>query len=152
MQDRLFLGWLHSTISRPVLLQHVQCQFASSLWQALHRMYSTISYAKIIEFRRLLHTTTRGGQSCNDYFEKMRNITDQVTVIGKLVTDADLTRYVLNRLGSKFNFFIVALTTRLDLVSKSFRVFFSHMSHFCYHSINIRLPPTRLLFMRQTEG
>jgi hypothetical protein len=36
MQDRLLLGWLRSTISAAILAQHVQCQTAISLWQALH--------------------------------------------------------------------------------------------------------------------
>jgi hypothetical protein len=76
MQDRLLLGWLRSTISAAILAQHVQCQTAISLWQALHRVYSAISSAKIMELCRLLQTTARGGQSCNDYFEKMRHIAD----------------------------------------------------------------------------
>jgi hypothetical protein len=76
MQDRLLLGWLHSTISGSVLSQHVQCQTSASLWSALHRVYSVVSSAKIMELRRLLQSTTRGGQSCNDYFKRMRSIAD----------------------------------------------------------------------------
>jgi gag-polypeptide of LTR copia-type len=114
MQDRLLLGWLRSTISAPVLSQHVQCQITSSLWTALHRVYLAISSAKIMELCRLLQTTTRGGQSCNDYFERMQSIADQLAVVGELVTDSDLTRYVL---GSDFNSFVVAITTRFDPLS-----------------------------------
>jgi gag-polypeptide of LTR copia-type len=117
MQDRLLLGWLRSTISTAILAQHVQCQTASSLWQALHRVYSAISSAKIMELRRLLQTTVRGGQNCNDYFEKMRHIADQLAAIGEPISDFDLVRYILNGLGSEFNSFVVALTTRSDAVS-----------------------------------
>jgi gag-polypeptide of LTR copia-type len=70
-----------------------------------------------MELRRLLQTTTRGGQSCNDYFERMRSIADQLAAVGEIVTDSDLTRYVLNGLGSDFNSFIVAITTRSDPLS-----------------------------------
>jgi gag-polypeptide of LTR copia-type len=87
------------------------------LWTALQRVYSAISSAKIMELRRLLQTTTRGGQSCNDYFERMRSIADQLAVVGEIVIDSDLTRYVLNGLGSDFNSFVVAITTRSDPLS-----------------------------------
>jgi gag-polypeptide of LTR copia-type len=70
-----------------------------------------------MELCRLFQTTTRGGQGYNDYFEQMRNITDQLAAIGESVNDSDLIRYVLNGLGSEFNSFVVALTTRSDLVS-----------------------------------
>jgi gag-polypeptide of LTR copia-type len=117
MQDRLLLGWLRSTMTGAVLSQHVQCQTAGSLWQALHRVYSAVSSTKIMELRRLLQITTRGDQGCNDYFEQMRNIADQLAAIGELLNDSDLIRYVLNGLGSEFNSFVVALTTRSNLVS-----------------------------------
>jgi gag-polypeptide of LTR copia-type len=70
-----------------------------------------------MELRRLLQTTTRGGQSCNDYFEQMRSIADQLAAVGEIVTDSDLTRYMLNGLGSDFNSFVVAITTRSDPLS-----------------------------------
>jgi hypothetical protein len=69
MQDHLLLGWLHSTMTGAVLSQHVQCQTAGSLWQALHRVYFAVSSAKIMELCCLFQTTTRGVQGYNDYFE-----------------------------------------------------------------------------------
>lgn len=117
MQDRLLLGWLRSTISGDVLAQHVSYQMAASLWSALHCIYSAISVARVMELRRRLQTTTRGGQSCNTFFETMRGIVDQLATVGEPVSDADLVCYVLNGLGSEFNSFIVALTTRTDPIS-----------------------------------
>jgi gag-polypeptide of LTR copia-type len=117
MQDRLLLGWLRLIISAVVLSQHVQCQTIAALWSALHRIYSAVSSVKIMELRRLLQTTTRGGQGCNEYFERMRNIVDQLAAIRESITDPDLIRYILNGLGSEYNSFVVALTTRSDLVS-----------------------------------
>jgi gag-polypeptide of LTR copia-type/GAG-pre-integrase domain len=80
-------------------------------------VYSAISSANIMELRRLLQTTARGGHNCNDYFEQMRHIDDQLAAIGEPIGDADLVRYILNELGSEFNSFVVALTTRSDVVS-----------------------------------
>ena len=119
MQDRLLLGWLRSTISGEVLSQHVACQTAASLWSALHRIYSAISAARVMELRRKLQTTTRGGQSCNEFFETMRSIADQLTAVGEPVSDSDLVRYILSGLGPDFNSFIVAVTTRSDPISLS---------------------------------
>ena len=85
-QDRFLLGWLRSTISGTVLSQYVSCQTASSLWSTLHRVYYAISSARIMELRRLLQTTVRGGLSCNEFFEKMRGIADQLTASGEPVT------------------------------------------------------------------
>lgn len=67
MQDQLLLGWLRASIFGTVLGQYVNCRTARDLWTSLHRVYSAVSRAKIMELRRLLQTTTRGGQSCNEY-------------------------------------------------------------------------------------
>jgi gag-polypeptide of LTR copia-type len=47
----------------------------------------------------------------------MRHITDQLAAVGEPVSDPDLLRYILNGLGYEFNSFVVALTTRSDVVS-----------------------------------
>jgi hypothetical protein len=59
---RLLLGWLRFTISGYVLSQYVHCQTSASLWSALHRVYSAVSSAKIMELRLLLqsHVEVRG--------------------------------------------------------------------------------------------
>ena len=66
-QDQLLLGWLRSSISGPVLGQHVSCRTSHELWSSLHRIYSAVSRARVMELRCLLQTTTRGGQSCSEY-------------------------------------------------------------------------------------
>ena len=48
-----------------------------------------------------------------------RGIADQLTASGEPVTDSDLVRYILNGLGSDFNSFIVAITTRSEPLSLS---------------------------------
>jgi gag-polypeptide of LTR copia-type len=90
MQDWLLLEWLRSTIFGSVLSQYVHCQTSASLWSALHRVYSAVSSAKITKLHRLLLSTTRGGQGCNDYFESMRSIADQLAAVGEPVGDSDL--------------------------------------------------------------
>lgn len=117
MQDRLLLGWLRSTISGTVLSQYVSCQTAAALWTALHRVYSAISTARVMELRRLLQTTVRGSLSCNDYFERMRGIANQLTAVGEPVTDSELVRHILSGLGADFNSFVVAVTTRATPLS-----------------------------------
>lgn len=67
-----------------------------------------------MELRRLLQTTVRGGQSCNEFFEQMHGIADQLMASGEPVPDSDLVRYILNGLGPDFNSFVVAVTTRAE--------------------------------------
>lgn len=112
MQDRLLLGWLRSTISGAILSQYVKCQTAASRWTDLHQVYSAVSSARIMEMRRLLQSTTKGGQSCNDFFEKMRTFADQLSTAGEPISDSELVRYILGGLGSDYNSFVVAINTR----------------------------------------
>lgn len=117
MQDRLLLGWLRSTISGDILSQYVKCQTAASLWTDLHQAYSAVSSARIMEMRRLLQSTTKGGQSCNDYFEQMRSFADQLSAAGEPISDSELVRYILGGLGSDYNSFVVAINTRSNPIS-----------------------------------
>jgi hypothetical protein len=47
-----------------------------------------------MELRRQLQTTVRGAQSCNEYFEKMRSIADQLSAVGSPVSDTDLAIFL----------------------------------------------------------
>lgn len=111
-QDQFLLGWFRSSITGTMLAQYITCQTARDLWQALHRVYSAVSKAKVMELRCMLQTTTRGCSSGNDFFEKMQGIADQLTATGSPVTESDLVSHILAGLGSDYNLFVVALTTR----------------------------------------
>lgn len=67
--------------------------------------------------RQLSQSTNHKGQSCNEYFEKMRSIADHLTVIGSPMLDSYLVHHILNGLGQNFNSFVVAITTRSDPVT-----------------------------------
>lgn len=113
-QDRLLLGWLRSTITGTVLSHYVSTESSAALWTALHQVYLAVSSARIMELRRLLQTTTRGGQSCNEFFETMRHIADQLATVGEPMTNSDLSRYILNGLGPEYNSFVITITTRAE--------------------------------------
>jgi gag-polypeptide of LTR copia-type len=107
-----------------------------SLWQALHRVYSVVSSAKIMELHRLLQTTTREGQGCNDYFEQMRNIVDQLAAVGEPVNNSNLICYVLKGLGSELTPLLLPSPLGLILfLLKNSMAFSSLMSLFFYLSI-----------------
>jgi hypothetical protein len=110
-----------------------------------------------MELRRLLQTTIRGGQSCNDYFERMRSIADQLVAVGRIVTDSDLTRYVLNGLGSdplsianQLAAFVVAITTRSSL--RNFMCFSFLTKHYSTLNISRHLHLSRLHSMHRVVG
>lgn len=64
--DQFLLDWLRSSITGTVLSQHIACLTARDLWCSLHWVYSVVSKAKLMDPRRSLQMTTRGGSSCND--------------------------------------------------------------------------------------
>lgn len=118
-QDRFLLGWLRTSMTEGVLAQYVACQTTSQLWQSLQQVYAAVSTARVMELRRLLQSTTRGGQKCGEYFERMRHIADQLACAGEPVSESDLVRTILSGLGPAYNSFVVSLTTRSDPVKLS---------------------------------
>jgi gag-polypeptide of LTR copia-type len=118
-QDQLLLGWLRSSIKESVLSQLIACRTSFDLWQSLNRVYAAVSSARVTDLRRQLQSTTRGGQSCSEYFEKMMSIADQLSASGSPVSDSDLVSALLSGLGPEFNSFVVAITTRSDPISTS---------------------------------
>ncbi|XP_019189255.1 PREDICTED: uncharacterized protein LOC109183646 [Ipomoea nil] len=85
---------------------------AHDAWQRLAASYASASRGRIISLKAKLTRNRRGSQSITTYLNDMRAITDDLALAQCLVSDEDLTFYVLTQLGEDYNSITSAIRVR----------------------------------------
>ncbi|KAJ1691116.1 hypothetical protein LUZ63_015271 [Rhynchospora breviuscula] len=104
-QDNLLLSWLRSSLTEST---------SFDLWNTLLHIFTSSSRSRITDLKRQLQFTTKGAQSCDEFDQHMRRLSDELAFIGAPVPDDELVSYTLNGLGSDFLPIITSVTTRGD--------------------------------------
>ncbi|XP_021280999.1 uncharacterized protein LOC110414241 [Herrania umbratica] len=107
----IFLGILMAPF--PVLLQR---WFRMEAWTRLSRLYSKRSTTHIIHLKDKLTSMTHGSLSVTDFLMAIKQISDKLTVLGDLSSDADLPVYTTHGLGPTYKELINAMRTRDTVV------------------------------------
>ncbi|KAJ4790150.1 polyprotein [Rhynchospora pubera] len=112
-QDQLLLGWLRSSLTEPIQDQVVSSNSTFDLWNSLQRIFSNKSKARLHDLRRQIQSATKGGSTCSEYIQHIRNLADELLFIGSPMSEEDLVMATLNGLGSEYLPFITSITTSL---------------------------------------
>jgi hypothetical protein len=67
-QDQMVLSILVSTLSETLISQVIGYSTSSEIWNALERMYSSQSRARIMQVHYQLATLKKGGSTIAEYF------------------------------------------------------------------------------------
>ncbi|KAJ1698879.1 hypothetical protein LUZ63_007391 [Rhynchospora breviuscula] len=116
-QDQMILAWLRASLSEPILAQVVSSTTSLDLWRTLTQTFSASSRARLTELKKKLQSIAKGGNSCTDFIQQIRALSDELAFIGYLVPDQDLVMAVLGGLTSEYNAFIVAVNSRQEPIS-----------------------------------
>lgn len=81
-QDQLLLSWLLSSMTEGILGHVVGHTTSRSVWQALQRVFSSQSRARLLQLRSSLQTTRKGATCMVDYLLLMKNIADNLSSAG----------------------------------------------------------------------
>ena len=81
-------------------------------WVALARAFSNQSQSRIMSLRERLSSITKGTSSVSTYLPSIRNIADELALIGHPIDDLEMVIHTLNGLGPTFREFIASIRTR----------------------------------------
>lgn len=109
------LSWIISSLSESVLPHIVGLNTAAEVWTSFSLAYWSPSRAGVLQLRLQLQTLKKGGSSINEFFQRAKSLADCLATISNPVSSNDHLLYVLANLGSEYEAFITAITTRLDV-------------------------------------
>lgn len=113
-QDQLLLSWLLSSMNESVLSSVISCTTSYEVWNALERLFSSQSKARILQLRMQLQTQKKGSMTVSDFYSKMKNFADNLIASANPITEEDLVLYILAGLGSEYDPVVVNITARSD--------------------------------------
>lgn len=116
-QDQMILSTLVFIISESLISQVIGYSTSSEVWNALERMYSSQSRARIMQVHYQLATLKKEGSSVTEYFQKFKALADTLAAAGQPLNDFELVSFLLAGLGPKFGPFVTSVTTRVDPMS-----------------------------------
>ncbi|KAJ9692772.1 hypothetical protein PVL29_011723 [Vitis rotundifolia] len=116
-QNRLVMSWIYSSLTESMMTQIMSYNTAHEIWKSLRQSFASASRAHIMELRLHLQTIRKGGLSMLDYMLRIRNICDNLTAVGELVSEQDQIMAILGGLGPEYNPFVVTITSRAEPIS-----------------------------------
>ncbi|KAF3772430.1 hypothetical protein EJ110_NYTH57949 [Nymphaea thermarum] len=95
--DQSLVAYITSTLSEEVLGSIDDDLTALELWTTLATTYSQVSEARFLQLRRQFQDIKRGTRSVLEYFNEIKNVSDQFAAIGHPVSDKDKIKVQLSR-------------------------------------------------------
>jgi len=71
-------------------------------WVALERAFTNRSQSRIMSLRERLSSISKGNSTVFAYLQSIRNITDELALIGHPIDDLEMVIHALNGLGLAF--------------------------------------------------
>ena len=116
-QDRTILSWIYSSLTPGIMAQIIGHNSSHSAWNALEKIFSSCSRARIMQLRLEFQSTKKGSMSMIDYIMKVKGAADSLAAIGEPVSEQDQIMNLLGGLGSDYNAVVTAITIREDKIS-----------------------------------
>ncbi|KAK1667165.1 hypothetical protein QYE76_055324 [Lolium multiflorum] len=102
-RDQAVVSYLLQSLS-PELLPHVfGLETTEAVWNAITRMFSTASPAKVNALRGALNNTKKSSMTMAQFFAKMKGYASELVALGKTLDESELITYLLNGLDGTYN-------------------------------------------------
>lgn len=76
-------------------------------------LFHSQSRARVMNLRFQLQTLKKGSLSINEYYLKMKSISDSLRAAGQELSDDDIAMYLLGGVGPEFDAVVVNLNTHI---------------------------------------
>ena len=86
-QNRLMMNWIYSSLIEPMMTQIMSYNTTHEIWESLRQSFDFASRAHIMELCLHLQTIHKGGLNMLNYMLRIRNICDNLTAVGELVSN-----------------------------------------------------------------
>ncbi|KAJ0083760.1 hypothetical protein Patl1_29917 [Pistacia atlantica] len=104
-KDQTVLGWIVSSLSPAAISTIYGLETSRLVWQALGAQFAAPSTSCISLIKRKLQSVQQGSMSCQDFFDEVKSLANELSAVGKPIDDSDLILSVLNGLNSSFHSF-----------------------------------------------
>ncbi|KAI5343696.1 hypothetical protein L3X38_011572 [Prunus dulcis] len=101
-QDQTILSWINNSLSPTVLATVTLSPTSRKTWESLKRSYASTSHNRILHLRNELLRTIKGDMSISEFLDKMNLISDNLPLVGSLLTYDDLVFVVMNNVRAAF--------------------------------------------------
>ncbi|KAJ8625786.1 hypothetical protein MRB53_034316 [Persea americana] len=106
--DRLLRGWITGTLSEGVLNLVVGLETSSEVWAALVDSFAQESQEREFYLLQKLQFHRKGSSTISEYLHIFKNIGDDLSAIGKPLTDRNKVFVLLNGLGPGYESFVTS--------------------------------------------
>ncbi|GAA0151099.1 hypothetical protein LIER_09891 [Lithospermum erythrorhizon] len=103
MSNPKYLVWIRhlSSLTAPILARVINCTTFAQVWQTLANMHMAQTQASLLKMQ--LQTTKKGKLSMADYIQKMRTISDNLSVSLTPASDTELVSHILSGLNPDYD-------------------------------------------------
>ncbi|KAL5547515.1 hypothetical protein UlMin_002746 [Ulmus minor] len=113
----MILSWIYFSLTPEIMAQIIGHTMSNSAWNALEKVFSSSSRARIMQLRLQLQTTKKNSMSMIEYIMKLKNFSDSLAAIGEPVTEQDQIMNLLAGLGADYNAAVTSINARDNQLS-----------------------------------
>ena len=106
-----------TSLSEPILAQMVNHTTSKAVWDALDDTFSSRSRARTLQIRTQLATATKGSKTATDYFQYIKQLTNELAVAGQPLNHDDIITYLLAGLSHEYDSLVASISTRTDEIT-----------------------------------
>lgn len=101
-QDQMLLSWLLSSIKVEILSLGGTSKTSNELWTSLEPQFGSETTARKVHLKMMLNNLKKESMTVTDYFSKLRSITDELAIVGNLVSFLDFITHLIPSLGQPY--------------------------------------------------
>jgi hypothetical protein len=117
--DQQVLSYLLSSLSKEILTQVSSGTTTVEAWKEIQGMFASQKKAWTVNTRLALGNTCKGDMSVAEYFEKMKDLGDEMKAASRPLYDEELVEYIITNLDEEFTPLVSALCARVEPISIS---------------------------------
>lgn len=115
--DAHLLSCLTTTLSSAIFTFVFHCKTSHEVWYTLEKRFTSLSRSHIHQLKNKLHSIVKASSSMGEYLLQIKEIIDQLALVGSLIDDEDLALFTLNGLPTEYYAFKTTICAKIDLVS-----------------------------------
>lgn len=115
-KDQQVLAYLLNSMTPEILGQVIGKDSTFELWTTVTTLFASQSQSRITNLRIAITTTKKGSMSRSTFMAKMKNLADELAVVGRPVSDPEMVDYILAGLDRDYDPVVAAVGAVKNLI------------------------------------
>lgn len=111
--DQLVQSWLFGTLSEEIIGYAYGLTYARDVWLMIEENFNQSSISREFDLLASIHVITKGNKDLREYLREFKALCDQLSSIGKPVSESMKIFYLLQSLGKEFESFATSIQTSM---------------------------------------